>query len=131
MPPNLLFEIIIKIIHRLDYTCYPKILHVNKDIREWILDNWVGILQARSLAWSESIPVDAMEKLNESFLQMFFNWRSIRSSSVAKAMLLKGAQVEYKSREYAYTPFAFCVSTDGRLDLAKIRNWCWLIPSSC
>jgi hypothetical protein len=64
MSPKLPFEVIIEIIHQLDYSCYPKILHVNRAIREWVLDNWLTIRKARSQNWKDNIPMNIASNTN-------------------------------------------------------------------
>ncbi len=44
MLEKLPFDLLLEIINRLDYTCFPKLLHINRAIRVYILNNWVDIL---------------------------------------------------------------------------------------
>jgi hypothetical protein len=121
LPPEIVFEIAI----RLDYTCFPKILHVNRQIRTWVLENWLRIHQKRLPSWREQTPEDSQQKINSSLLNIPKNWSLIQNLVVLKATLLKGAQVDYRpSNEndiLGGSCFYSCMCC-GFVELADIRN---------
>ncbi len=128
MPLNLPFEIIIEIIHQLDYTCFPKILHVNREIRSWILDNWVTILKRRPLKWREHIPKDDLKRINETFVNMPSKWKSsrwtiIQSLPIVTAVLLRGADIDYPNKD-GMNCFFLC-TFHGFLEIADVRKFIW------
>ncbi len=101
---------------------------MNREIRGWILDNWLAILNKRPDNWQDHIPEDAFKKMNEHFLGLPRVWAEINSPSVVQALLLKGAQVDYQEImelkckvTTGMTCFHMCMKY-GRLDVAKIRK---------
>jgi hypothetical protein len=118
MLPRLPFEIIIKIIPDLDYRCYPKILRVNRDIREWILDNWLKIRARRPCNWNDNIPEAEQKRINELYVSLA--QYEIRSATLAKVLLLKGAQLDYQDGD-GLTCFANCMFREC-LEVADVGN---------
>jgi hypothetical protein len=130
MAPRLQFELIIEIIHRLDYTCFPKILHVNREIRAWVLDNWSRILKRRPVNWRENIPAKHLKRINRRlYIEVIEEWRLIKCPSVVKVVLLQGAQVDYEPNK-DYNCFKKCIR-NGNVQVAKLRNRVLSHCSSC
>ncbi len=88
----------IDIFRRLDYTCFPRILHVNHAIRSLILDNYNGIRKARSPGWIEQIPEQIKERVNMYLISIVQHrkwfWESINKPVLTKSALLSGAQID-------------------------------------
>jgi hypothetical protein len=59
----------LRIIRKLHYTCYPAILHVNRSMRKFILDNCAAILKDRDLFRSKKIPYYFRERVTEKLIE--------------------------------------------------------------
>ncbi len=90
------------------------------------MDNWLRVYKARPATWKAHIPKESLDKINECLIEIASKWYWIRCPAAAKAMLLKGAQTEYKDSSLYLTSFATCILNGGSLDLAEIRNLFWV-----
>jgi hypothetical protein len=115
-------ELVLEIFIRLDYTCFPKILHVNRDVRAWALDNWTLILNSRSTGWGDQIPREALWKLNNRLSDICAGRDSIQKREVLKALLLKGARYVPPSYQCFHQSHLQKFLANGRVELAQIRN---------
>ncbi len=109
------FEVFEDIIKHLDYTCFPKILQVNRELRAWALDHWTDILNERPKGWIEKIPKDVAKKLNSRYVKIIQKWSSIQTPSVVKAVLLRGTNIDHCIHLHLCMRY-------GYFDLADIRN---------
>ncbi len=142
---------VLEIMHRLDYTCFPKILHTNRELRAWVLDNWVLILRARPRRWKYQIPGDVQLRLNVRYFDLPETWaktfpviwgrdaygptaeevdlKRTEYLNIAKAVLLRGAEMG-SLNSAGQTCLYHCVASDFP-DLAYLRNLVWFEYSSC
>jgi hypothetical protein len=109
---SLPLDLVLEIMIRLDHTCFPKILHVNRHLRSWILMNWTLILKARTLKWNNHIPEDVYWGIHECCRQIPMNMYSIRCcaplvqtlfthGAFFQTLLLKGADIDFGGDECA------------------------------
>ncbi len=135
------FELVLEIIKRLDYTCFPKMLHINREIRVLVLENWLEILQARGPTWRDHIPDKRLGILSHRYwlipnrrasYRKKENWMLRKPGVVqdaTRAMILKGVQLDYQPKSNE-TFFQKCIQW-GYFDLADIRKLFMAHCSSC
>jgi hypothetical protein len=127
------FELKLKILRKLHYSCYPKIMQVNRLMRGFILENCDELLKGRLLFMSNTIPYYFREKFSLKLSRtMQDSWETNTkrgSRDLIKLALLLGANpyMKFTNEDGECHPLLFYSIQDFDLFKCGKKNGRYLI----
>jgi hypothetical protein len=122
MFPNLPYELLIKVLHNMDYSTWSAFLQTSRETRQWALDNFSLFLKERPKGWNQHIPEDELKRLGKHFVKLFENQKPKPSLDQVKWFLLMGVDADTREFYKGNTMFMKCIDMEY-FDIADIRNY--------